>query len=122
MFKWPWVWVGKGGYLRFLHGSSDAVLAVQWAGNGAVSGGRTGDPGPAPHLPADWPTASPGRGLGRAPPTLYEARTSGIPREDSEVLSGVEFWVNPVGLGKLGLAYFRRGSVVNCPLRFYLCL
>lgn len=54
-----------------------------------------GHPGPAPYLPADWPTAPRGRGLGRslgrALPARCEERASGIPREDSEVLSGVGF-------------------------------
>lgn len=63
-----------------------------------------------------------GRSLGRALSSCGEARTSGIPREDSEVLSwgaGVGFLALPRWSGTLGHAYFRRGSVAKCRLRLF---
>ena len=51
-----------------------------------------------------------GRSLGRALSSCGEAGTSGIPREDSEVLSwgaGVGFLALPGWSGALGRAYFR---------------
>lgn len=97
-------------YLRLVGGEWPRYWRLDW------------DPGPAPHLPAGWPTAPLGRGLGRALSSRGEAGTSGIPREDSEVLSGVGFMALPAGQGKLGLAYFRRRSVAKCRLRLSLCL
>lgn len=50
-----------------------------------------------------------GAGPGLVFPARGEARTSGIPRENSEELSGA-------GLGDLAFAYFRRRSAVKCLL------
>ena len=47
-----------------------------------------------------------GRSLGRALSSCGEARTSGIPREDSEVLRGVrgwDFWLYPAGQERLDM-------------------
>lgn len=114
--------MGRGrAELRFLLSSSDADPAALWAGNGPVAGGGSR----AGALPPRRLAHSLGGGAGggawggplppaarRGPPGFLER-----PRKCSR---GWDLWPNRVGQGKLGLAYFRRGSVAKCGLWFSL--
>lgn len=64
-----------------------------------LGGRRTAASRRRPNSPPIGPSP-PGRGLGRAAPARCEARTSGIPREDSEVLSAVGLMARPRWTGK----------------------
>lgn len=97
--------------------SSPTPVALNlWLGGRGTAASRR-----RPNSPPIGPSP-PGRGLGRAAPARCEARTSGIPREDSEVLSAVGLMARPRWTGKAWTCLLPARKCCECRLRFSLRL